>query len=54
MPHKISRGSRRGRPLGSFLGFNSVITGSIRFHCSVVSSILIILHNQNVMSSFLR
>ena len=52
MPSKISRGSRWGRPLGSFLGFNSMIIGSIRFHCSVVSSILIILHNQKLMSSF--
>jgi hypothetical protein len=52
MPFKISRGSRWGRPLGSFLGVSSLIIGSIRFHCPVVSSILIILHNQKLMSSF--
>jgi hypothetical protein len=34
-------------------GVNSLIMGSIRFHCSFVMSILIILHNQEVMSSFI-
>jgi hypothetical protein len=31
-------------------GVNSLIIGSIRFHCSFVVSILIILHNQEAMS----
>ena len=52
IPFRISRGSRWGRPLGSFLGVSSLIISSIRSHCSVVSSILIILHNQKLMSSF--
>jgi hypothetical protein len=47
------RGSRALRPRGSFTGAVREIMGSIRFHCSFVSSILIILHNQNVMSSFI-
>jgi hypothetical protein len=47
------RGSRALRPRGSFTGAVRVIMGSIRFHCSFVISILIILHNQNVMSSFI-
>ena len=49
---RISRESRGRRPLGSFLGVNNAITGSIRLHCSFVSSILILLHNQALMSSF--
>ena len=49
IPFKISRGSRWGRPLGSFLGVNSLITGSICFHCSVVSSTLTILLNQDLI-----
>jgi hypothetical protein len=53
MPLKTSRGSRGGLPLGSLAGVNSLIIGSIRFHCSFVVSILIILHNQNVMSRFI-
>jgi hypothetical protein len=52
IPFKTSRRSRAGRPLGSFLGVNAKITGSIRLHCSFVSSILILLHNQELMSSF--
>jgi hypothetical protein len=50
IPLKTARGSRVGRPLGSLGGVNSLIIGSIRFHCSFVMSILIILHNQDVMS----
>ena len=54
--HKIppitSRGSLAGRPLGSFCGVYERIMGSIRFHCSFVSSILIVLHIQNLMSRF--
>jgi hypothetical protein len=43
------------RPRGSLLGFAESTMGSIRFHCSLVSSIPIILHNQDVMSRlFLR
>ena len=52
IPFSTSRGSRGRRPLGSFLGAKDEITGPIRFHCSFVSSILILLHNQNLMSSF--
>jgi len=52
---KTSRGSRSLRPRGSLGRFAESIMGSIRFHCSFVSSILIVLHNQNVMSRlFLR
>ena len=52
---KTSRGSRSLRPRGSLLGFAKRIMGPIRFHCSFVSSILILLHNQDLMSSiFLR
>jgi hypothetical protein len=39
------------RPRGSFSGVVFNIMGSIRVHCSFVSSILILLHNQDVMSS---
>ena len=52
MPSKTSRGSRGGRPLGSLSGVDDVMMGSIRVHCAFVSPILIILHNQNVMSRF--
>ena len=52
MASKTSRGSRAGRPLGSFGGLVDRIMGSNRFHCSFVSSILILLHNQDVMSRF--
>ena len=48
-----SRGSRALRPLGSLTGVKDTIIGSIRFHCSFVSSILIILHNQAFMSRFI-
>jgi hypothetical protein len=41
------------RPRGSFIGVNDAIMGSIRFHCSFVSSILILLHNQAFMSRFI-
>ena len=52
---KISRGWRSLRPRGSLRRFTESIMGSIRFHCSFASSILIILHNQDVMSRlFLR
>ena len=53
IPLKTARGSRVGRPLGSLAGVNSLIIGSIRFHCSLVMSILIILHIQEVMSRFI-
>jgi len=55
IPLRTSRGSRCLRPRGSLLGFAESTMGSIRFHCSLVSSIPIILHNQDVMSRlFLR
>ena len=50
---RISRGSRALRPLGSLIGVKDKIMGSIRFHCSFVSSILILLHNQALMSRFI-
>ena len=50
IPFITSRGSRALRPLGSLAGANDTITGSIRFHCSFVSSILILLHNQVLKS----
>ena len=50
IPFNTSRGSRPRRPLGSFLVANDAIIGSIRLHCSFVSSILILLHNQAKMS----
>lgn len=53
IPLSTCRGSRGGRPLGSLGGVNSLIIGSIRFHCSFVMSILIILHIQDVMSRFI-
>lgn len=54
-PSKISRGSRSLRPRGSLRRFADSIMGSIRFHCSFVSFIPIILHDQDVMSRlFLR
>ena len=52
-PFSTSLGSRGGRPLGSLEGVNFLIIGSIRFHCSFVMSILMILHIQDVMSSFI-
>ena len=55
IPFSTSRKSRAGLPLGSFFGVKALITGSIRLHCSFVISILIILHNQDLMSRlFLR
>jgi hypothetical protein len=53
MALRIWRESRGRRPLGSFFGVNVTITGSIRLHCSFVSSILILLHNQDLMSRFI-
>jgi hypothetical protein len=53
MPLKTARRSWVGRPLGSLAGVNFLMIGSIRFHCSFVISILIVLHNQDVMSSFI-
>ena len=53
IPFITSRGSRGLRPRGSFIGVKDAIMGSIRFHCSFVSSILILLHNQAVMSRFI-
>jgi hypothetical protein len=53
IPLSTSRGSLGGRPLGSLGGVAATMIGSIRIHCSFVSSILIILHNQDVMSSFI-
>ena len=52
IPLSTDLGSRAGRPLGSFGGVISLMIGSIRLHCSFVRSILIILHNQDVMSRF--
>ena len=45
-PFNTLRGSRPRRPLGSFTAAKDAIIGSIRFHRSFVSSILILLHNQ--------
>lgn len=53
IPFMMARWSRGLRPRGSFTGFVAMIMGSIRFHCSFVSSILIILHIQDVMSRFI-
>jgi hypothetical protein len=53
IPSMTWRGSRAGRPRGSFGGAVARIMGSIRFHCSFVSSILIIYYIQDVMSSFI-
>ena len=52
IPLRTLRGSLAGRPLGSLDGVDDTMMGSIRFHCSLVSSILIILHIQHVMSRF--
>ena len=52
IPFITSRGSRSFLPRGSFTGVVLKIMGSIRFHCSFVSSILILLHIQDVMSSY--
>ena len=53
IPLSICLGSRGGRTLGSLGGVNFLMIGSIRFHCSFVMSILIILHNQALMSRFI-
>jgi len=53
IPSMTWRGSRARRPRGSLGGVAESIMGSIRFHCSSVSSILILLHNQELMSRYL-
>ena len=53
IPLSTRLGSHGGRPLGSFGGVSFLMIGSIRFHCSFVISILIILHNQALMSRFI-
>jgi len=50
-PFNTSLGGFGFRPRGSFSGVVFNIMGSIRVHCSFVSSILILLHNQVLMSS---
>jgi len=52
IPFRTSRGSLAGRPLGSLDGVDDTMMGSIRFHCSLVSSILILLHICHMMSRF--
>jgi len=52
MPFRTSRGSLAGRPLGSLDGVDDTMMGSIRFHCSLVSSILILLHICHMVSRF--
>ena len=52
MPLRTSRGALGGRPLGSLDGVDDTMMGSIRLHCSFVSSILMILHIQHAMSRF--
>jgi len=44
MPSSSWRGSVGFRPLGSFCGIIDLMMGAILFHCSFVSSILIVLH----------
>jgi hypothetical protein len=53
MPLRTSLGSRAGRPLGSLDGVDDTMMGSIRFHCSFVSSILILLHICHLASRFI-
>jgi hypothetical protein len=53
MPLRIFLGSRAGRPRGSLDGVDDTIMGSIRFHCSFVSSILILLHIYHIVSRFI-
>ena len=53
IPLKTCLRSLVGLPRGSFGGVNSLIIGSILFHCSFVMSILIILHSQDIMSRFI-
>jgi hypothetical protein len=50
---KTSLGSLVGRPMGSLAGVAATMMGSIRVHYSFVSSILILLHNQELMSRFI-
>jgi hypothetical protein len=52
MPLSTSRGLRAGRPRPSFFGVGDKTKGSIRVHCSFVSSIPNILYIQTDMSSF--
>ena len=53
MALRICRESCGRRPLGSFFGVNDTITGSIRLHCSFVSSILVLLNNQDLKPRFI-
>ena len=53
MPSRTFRGSLAGRPLGSLEGIDDTMMGSIRFHCSFVSSILILLHICHLVSRFI-
>jgi hypothetical protein len=53
IPLSTYRGSVGRRPLGSLGGVSALIIGSIRFYCSFVMSILIILHIQKVMSRYI-
>jgi len=41
-PLRIFRGTQPGRPLGCLSGVNNLTIGSIRCHCSTVTSILIV------------
>jgi hypothetical protein len=52
IPFRTSRGSLAGLPLGSLDGVDDTMMGSIRFHCSLVSSILILLHIYTLVSRF--
>jgi len=52
-PSSTSRGSRARRPRGSLRVVAERMMGAIRCHCSFVSSILILLHNQDLMSRFI-
>ena len=52
IPFKTFRGSLAGLPLGSLDGVDDTMMGSIRFHCSLVSSMLILLHIYTLLSRF--
>ena len=52
IPFNTSWESRDGRPRGSLGGFEARRMGPIRFHCSFVSSILLLLHIHTLMYSF--
>ena len=52
IPLRTSRVSFAGRHLGSLDGVDDTMMCSIRFQCSFVSFILIIMHIQHVMSRF--